>query len=132
MMPGSRLNKGVTMSHTVATTEAAATGQPRKRRRVFLWVFLAIQALFIIWLIAGGASAGGSIHASVAAQCLQQAKGMGMTQAQCISWLGGAAKTGTAIGAALIVVLWTVVDIILGISYGVYRLATRANRQAVA
>ena len=119
------------MSHTVATTEAAATAQPRKRRRVFLWVFLAIQALFIIWLIAGGASAGGSIHASVAAQCLQEAKGMGMTQAQCISWLGGAAKTGTAIGAALIVVLWTVVDIILGISYGVYRLATRASRQAV-
>lgn len=54
---------------------------------------------------------------------------MGMTQAQCISWLGGAAKTGTAIGAALIVVLWTVVDIILGISDGVYRLATRASRQ---
>jgi hypothetical protein len=119
------------MSHTVATTEATATAQPRKRRRVFLWVFLAIQALFIIWLIVGGASTGGSIHASVAAQCLHEAKGMGMTQAQCISWLGGAAKTGTAIGAALIVVLWTVVDIILGISYGVYRLATRASRQAV-
>ena len=120
------------MSHTVATTEAAVTAQPRKRRRVFLWVFLAIQAVFIIWLIAGGASAGGSIHASVAAQCLQQAKGMGMTQAQCISWLGGAAKTGTALGAAFIVVLWVVADIILGISYGVYRLATRASRQAVA
>jgi hypothetical protein len=29
-------------------------------------------------------------------------------------------------------VLWTVVDIILGISYIVYRLATRASRQAVA
>lgn len=95
----------------------------------FCEVFLAIQALFIIWLIAGGASAGGSLHASVAAQCLQEAKGMGMTQAQCISWLGGAAKTGTAIGAALIVVLWTVVDIILGISDGAYRLATRASRQ---
>ena len=38
---------------------------------------------------------------------------------------------GTAIGAALIVVLWTITDIILGISYGVYRLATRASRQAV-
>lgn len=120
------------MSHTVVTTEAAATAQPRKRRRVFLWVFLAIQALFIIWLIAGGASAGGSIHASVAARCLQEAKGMGMTQAQCISWLGGAAKTGTAVGAALIVVVWVVVDFLVSLTYGVYRLATRSSRQAVS
>ena len=119
------------MSQTVATTEAAVTAQPRKRRRVFLWVFLAIQALFIIWLIAGGVSTGGGIHASVAAQCLQQAKGMGMTQAQCISWLGGAAKTGTAIGTALIVMLWVVVDFLTAVTYGVYRLATRSSRQAV-
>ena len=40
---------------------------------------------------------------------------------------GGAAKTGTAIGAGLIFVAWVVVDIILGISYGVYRLATRSR-----
>ncbi len=52
---------------------------------------------------------------------------MGMTQAQCVSFLGGAAKTGTAIGAGLIVIVWVVVDIILGISYGVYRLATRSR-----
>jgi len=120
------------MSHTVATTEAAVTAQPRRRRRVFLWVFLAIQALFIIWLIAGGVSTGSGIHASVAAQCLQQAKGMGMTQAQCISWLGGAAKTGTAFGAALIVVVWIVVDFFVSLTYGIYRLATRSSRQAVS
>ena len=50
---------------------------------------------------------------------------MGMTQAKCVTFLGGAAKTGTAVGAALIVVLWVMVDIILGVSYGVYKLATR-------
>ena len=120
------------MSHTVATTESAVTTQPRKRRRVFLWVFLAIQAVFIIWLIAGGVSTGGGIHASVAAQCLQQAKGMGMTQAQCISWLGGAAKTGTALGAAFIVIAWIIVDFFVSLTYGVYRLATRSSRQAVS
>ena len=29
---------------------------PRKRRRVFVWVFLAVQVLFVIWVIAGAAS----------------------------------------------------------------------------
>ena len=29
---------------------------PRRKRRVFLWVFLAIQAVFIIWIVAGLAS----------------------------------------------------------------------------
>jgi hypothetical protein len=120
------------MSHTVATTEAAATVQPRKRRRVFLWVFLAIQALFIIWLITGTAGTGSGIHADVTAQCLQQAKGMGMTQAQCISWLGGASKAGVAVGGALIVVLWMVTDFFVGLTYGIYRLATRPARQAVS
>jgi hypothetical protein len=119
------------MSHTVATTEAAATAQPRKRRRVFMWIFLAIQAAFIAWVISAAAS-GGGIHADVAAQCLKQAQGMGMTQAQCISWLGGASKAGVAVGVALQIVLWTITDIILGISYGVYRLATRGSRQAVS
>jgi hypothetical protein len=97
----------------------------RRKRRIFLWVFLAIQALFIVWLAVGGSSTGGGIHASVAAQCHTQAAGMGMTQAQCITFLGGAAKTGTAIGAALIIVLWMISDVILGVSYGVYKLATR-------
>ena len=63
------------MSYTVATTEAAATAQPRKRRRVFRWVSLAIQALFIIWLIVGGAKHGGSIHAS--GGCRVPARGEG-------------------------------------------------------
>lgn len=32
---------------------------------------------------------------------------------------------GTAIGMGLIIALWVAVDIILGITYGVYRLARR-------
>jgi hypothetical protein len=46
-----------------------------------------------------------------------------------VTHFGGAMTTagnlGKGIGAALIILLWAVVDIILGISYGVYRLATR-------
>ena len=30
---------------------------PRKRHRVFLWVFLAIQVIFLIWVISAGVSA---------------------------------------------------------------------------
>ena len=96
-----------------------------KPRKVFLWVFLAVQAIFIIWLVAGTASTGGGIHASVVDQCRTQAAGMGMTQAQCVSFLGGAAKTGTSIGAALVVIVWVVVDFFLGLGYGIYRLARR-------
>lgn len=87
------------------------TWKPWKRRRIFLWFFLAVQVGFIIWLVAGTASTGGGINASVVAQCPQQAAGMGMTQAQCVSFLGGAAKTGTALGAATIVLVWVIVDI---------------------
>jgi hypothetical protein len=96
-----------------------------KPRKIFLWVFLAVQAIFIIWLVAGTASTGGGIHASVVDQCRTQAAGMGMTQAQCVSFLGGAAKTGTSIGAALVVIVWVVVDFFLGLGYGIYRLARR-------
>jgi len=98
--------------------------KPWKPRRVFLWVFLAIQAVFIIWIIAG-ASTGGGINASVVAQCHSQAAGMGMTQAQCVSFLGGASKAGTAAGVGLIVVLWVVVDFLTGLTYGIYRLVRR-------
>jgi hypothetical protein len=46
--------------------------------------------------------------------------------AQCVSDYGGGAKVGTAVGAGLIVLLWVVVDVILGISYAVFRLARRS------
>lgn len=72
--------------------------QPRKKR-VFLWFFLAVQAIFVLWLVVGLSTAdtGGD----------------------------AAAEAGTAIGAALIVTLWAVVDFILGVTYAIYRLARR-------
>lgn len=38
----------------------------------------------------------------------------------------GAAKTGTALGAATVVIVWIVVDFLAGLTYGIYRLASRA------
>jgi hypothetical protein len=44
-----------------------ATRPPRKKRRVFLWVFLSIQALFILWLVVGLATTHtGPTHADLA------------------------------------------------------------------
>jgi len=95
----------------------------RKRRRVFLWVFLAIQVLFVIWVIAGAAS-GGSSHSDAAAYCHAH-PGQFLSFSQCVSDYGGGAKVGAAIGAGLVVLLWAVADVILGVSYGVWKLARR-------
>ena len=110
-------------------------GQPparRKKRRVFLWVFLAIQALFLIWVIAGAASKNPSTSAQIAQQCYHHAWfPLFKSQADCVTHFGGALNTagdaGKAIGVGLIIVFWMVVDVILGVSYGVYRLATRSR-----
>jgi hypothetical protein len=106
--------------------------QPWKPHHVFLWVFLSIQAIFIIWLIFGAFGNAHSINPDVVAQCRQlvsagvtRAQSMGMTQSQCVSFLGGAAKTGSALGAGLVVVLWVVVDFLVGLTYGIYRLVRR-------
>jgi hypothetical protein len=106
----------------------------RKKRRVFLWVFLAIQALFILWLVAGLATTHtGPTQAQLASACYHHNWWpLYKSQANCVTHFGAlmndAGNTGKALGAGLIVLLWVVVDIILGISYGVYRLATRDRR----
>jgi hypothetical protein len=71
----------------------------KKKRRIFLWVFLSVQVLFLIWVISGAASGSGNTS--------------------------DAENAGTAIGVALIIGFWAVVDIIMGVTYGVYRLAKR-------
>jgi hypothetical protein len=105
---------------------------PRKRRRVFLWVFLAIQALFLIWIIAGVASkpGGPTVAQQVAQQCSNGGwQGLFKSQADCTKHyavaLNDATDTGKGIGVAIIVALWVAVDVILGIGYGIYRLARR-------
>ncbi|MEU0702866.1 hypothetical protein ACFY9H_31805 [Streptomyces bacillaris] len=84
--------------------------RPPRKRRVFLWVFLGIQLLFLIWMITGIASGSGAPE-----DCGS------LDQEAC----NDAENAGTAIGVGLIIVLWAVVDVILGITYAVYRLARR-------
>lgn len=82
----------------------------KKKRRVFMWVFLAIQAIFLLWIITGAASGAGNPD-----DC-------GTLDAELCN---SASDAGTAIGVFLIIVLWAVVDFILGVTYAIYRLARR-------
>lgn len=112
----------------------APAQQPRKRRRVFMWVFLAVQVLFVIWLIAGLASAGGSNSTYAATQAAKFCGNGGWnplysSQAQCLSQYGATLKdagnAGTAIGAGLIVAFWCVTDFLMGVTYLIVRLSRR-------
>lgn len=87
--------------------------RPKKRRRVFLWVFLAIQILFLIWVITGAASGSGTPE-----ECRGQT-------GDALQLCEDASDVGTTIGVGLIIGLWAAVDVILGFSYVVYRLASR-------
>lgn len=84
---------------------------PKKKRRVFWWFFLAVQVLFLIWVIAGAHSGAG------------QPTDCGTLDAETCN---DASDAGTAIGVALIIVFWCVVDFLLAIVYGIYRLAKRS------
>ena len=95
----------------------------RRRRRVFPWAFLAVQVLFVILVIAGAAS-GGDIHSQAVAYCHAHPDQF-LPFSQCVSDYGTGGKAGAAIGIGLLVVLWAVVTVIMGISYGVWRLARR-------
>jgi hypothetical protein len=99
------------MTEITATTEEATP--PAKKKRVFMWVFLAFQALFILWLIAGMGGAGNAVN-----ECANEAADM---RDLCES----ATAVGAGIGIAMVLGLWVVVDLILGIGYAVFRLAKR-------
>ncbi|WP_242484106.1 hypothetical protein [Streptomyces sp. NE5-10] len=91
--------------------ELVATPQgPRKKHRVFLWIFLALQVLFLIWVILAAGSGSGTPE-----DCGT------LDQQTC----NDAENAGTAIGVGLLILLWAAMDVILGISYAIYRIAKR-------
>jgi len=84
--------------------------QPPKKRRIFMWVFLAIQVIFLIWIITGAMSGSGTPD-----DC-------GVLDKETCN---DAETAGTAIGVGIVILLWALTDIILGITYGIYRLCKR-------
>lgn len=121
-----------TMNH--ATNPAAyypqQTAAPRRTRRVFLWVFLTIQVLFIVWLIAGLATKNPSVAGQVSSFCGNRGWfPLYKSQADCMSSYGrtlnDATDTGKGLGVALVVIFWVIVDFLVGGGYAIYRLASR-------
>ncbi|MFP5068719.1 hypothetical protein ACLFMI_03510 [Pseudonocardia nantongensis] len=84
--------------------QQAPVEPPKKKRHVFRWVFLGIQALFLAWIIGGMSATGPACAPNLSAEACQAAQGI-----------------GTGIGVALIVALWIAVDFILGITYLIFR-----------
>lgn len=84
------------------------SGPPGRKRRVFPWVFLAIQAVFAAGLVAAAR------HAATAACPHDPIPGW-----QC----GSAREAGAAVGAGVALLAWAAVDMILAAGYLVWRLA---------
>ena len=105
---------------------------PRRKRRIFLWVFLAVQAVFIIWIVGGLAShpAGPTAAQQAAQECANGGwQVLFKSQADCqvhyAHALNEAGNVGKGLGVAAIVIFWMVADFFLGLGYGIYRLASR-------
>ncbi|MFF4537906.1 hypothetical protein [Streptomyces aureus] len=89
---------------------------PKKRHRVFFWFFLAVQILFLVWVIAGVASGNGTDESC-----------SGLT-GDSLKACQDAGDVGTTIGVGLIVAFWVATDFILALTYAIYRFATRQQR----
>lgn len=76
---------------------------PRKKHRVFLWVFLAVQALFLIWIITGATASAPPCHDLTTRACAD------------------VADTGHGIAVVLQVVAWVVADFLLAVTWLVVR-----------
>jgi len=83
----------------------------KKRKRVFMWIFLAVQVLFVVWLIAGAnTSVDPATATALSAEAAQSA-----------------ATVGKGIGMMLIFGMWIGVDFILGVTYLIVRLARKSS-----
>lgn len=69
--------------------------------RPFTWVILAVQVVFVAWLVYGFAQAGKAVNNCDAQTYVQACK--------------DGAGLGTALGVGLVLFLWVMVDIILGV-----------------
>jgi hypothetical protein len=118
----------------ITNTVESATQPPtaRRRHRVFWTIYLALQILFLVWIIVGVASqanTGAEAHTEAVNYCQSSWSGLYPSYGNCVTdygnLLNAASDAGKGIGAGLIIGLWVAADVIVGGSYIVYRLATR-------
>jgi hypothetical protein len=101
-----------------------------KRHRVFLWIFLAVQVGFIIWVSTASTASTGPTAAEIARFCGHGGwQSVFSSYADCVKHgavgLADAANLGKGIAVSVIVIAWVVVDFLLAVTYGIYRLAKR-------
>lgn len=96
--------------YQAATTPTVAEKEPKKKKKkVFLWFFMIVQVLFLVWIFAGiGSSGTADDCGSLSQETCQDAQ-----------------DVGTGIGVFLVIVFWIMVDFLLAVTYGIYRLARR-------
>ena len=104
----------------VLTTETqnAPAPNPRKRRRVFMWTFLAIQAAFLAWVLSVVFASTGASPADIAQTCGNHAwYPLWKSYSDCAAHSGVIAAHDVAKGLALSmqIGLWVALDVILGI-----------------
>src|SRR5580704_8839167 len=82
--------------------------RPPKKRHVFRWVFLGVQLAFLLWIVVGVHSGSQTSCGTLSAQDCHNAHAVGGT-----------------IATGLIVTMWAAVDIIMGSTYAIFKLARR-------
>jgi hypothetical protein len=93
----------------VAAIQLPPPIQPaRPRRRVFFWIFLTVQAMFVLWIVTGLVAHN---------QCTN------LSPRGCAD----AGNVAHGLAVAVQVITWVVVDFLVGGTYAVYRLAGRRS-----
>jgi uncharacterized membrane protein len=115
---------------TIPAVADVPAAKPRKRKRIFMWFFLAVQLIFIGLIVAYGMESTGPSHADLVAGCYNHAWWpLFKSQADCVQHYGGALNTaghlGQGIGIAMVIGLWVAADVILGIGRLIVVLARR-------
>jgi hypothetical protein len=118
------------MTDTTATTEAAPAAKPRKRRRIFMWTFLGIQAALAIWLASVLFAGTGASPADIAQMCGNHGwYPLWKSYSDCAAHSGvvAAHDVGKGIAVTLLIALWVALDVILGIGRLVVVFARRRS-----
>lgn len=84
--------------------------KPKRKKRVFMWVFLAVQVLFVIWVVSAGMTGSG------------QPEDCGTLSAETCNT---ASDVGTGIAVFLILGVWFFVNCFIAVGYAVYKMARR-------
>jgi len=110
----------------------------KKRKRIFMWSFLAIQAIFVTWIVAGAAMAHNAPSAAEVHRGCDNGgwQALYSSHADCMthyaSLLHSAGDAGTALGVGLVIFLWVAADIILGVSRLIVLTARKHSSPSIA